>query len=520
VPTPTSEQLAAASFPHETGAIDVYETHLSIVVLTGEFAYKIKKAVRLDFIDTTSLERRRELCEEELRLNRRYAPELYLSVVPLTLESNRFHFGGTGVPIEYAVQMRQFDRQQELQALLDANAVGAAEIAKLAELLADFQGAAATLNEPEFWGTDAFLRKARENVASVARRAPRIDADADALQLNRWTEAALVRQLDVLRERERHGLVRECHGDLHSRNVVRWRSALIPFDCIEFDVELRFIDVLNDIAFLVMDLIDRDRDDLAFTLLNRYLERTGDYGGMDLLPCYLTYRALVRAKVELIALEQHPDSSESRQRALSLLQTALRITRPNVPTLILMHGVSGSGKSWLSEQLVPRVPALRIRSDLERKRLAGLAPLAQQTSAANERIYSIEFNERTYGHLLDCARACLRAKVSTIVDAAFLKAHERRAFATLAREESARFLILACHADLTTLAERIEQRHAARNDPSDADRSVLQRQLETMLPFDQDELAHVMRVDTRDHDEVSRALERACDVDRPINVPD
>lgn len=509
-PTPISERLATASFPHKTGAFAIFETHLSIVVLTGEFAYKIKKAVRLDFIDTTSLEHRRELCEEELRLNRRYAPELYLSVVPLTIESNRLRFGGSGTAIEYAVHMRQFDRQEELQALLNANAVEAAEIAELAERLADFHGAASVLNESCFRGTDAFLRKARENVASVVRQASRIHADTEALQLARWTETALANQLDSLRERERRGFIRECHGDLHSRNVVRWQGTLVPFDCIEFDPELRFIDVLSDIAFLVMDIIHRHRNDLAFTLLNRYLERTGDYGSMDLLPSYLTYRALVRAKVELVTLQQNPDSSESLERASSLLQTALRITQRDAPTLILMHGLTGSGKSWLSQQLVPRVPALRIRSDLERKRLVGLAPLAQRTSAIDRRIYSVEFNERTYGHLLNCAGACLRAKLSTIVDAAFLEAHARRAFAALARQERARFLILACHADPATLAKRIEQRRAARNDPSDADKAVLQFQLDKMLPFHHDELANVVWIDTRDRDQVSRALERTC----------
>lgn len=502
----SAQQLATARFPHATRAISVRETHLSLVVLTGDFVYKVKKALELDFIDTTDLEQRRALCEAELRLNRRYAEELYLRVVPIGRESNRLVFDGEGPAVEYAVQMRQFSSDEELQALLESRSVGVEDLTRLAERIADFHRAADVLpHAAAFTGTDSFMRKARENVASVVRKAGLLDATDTAAALEQWTQARLRADIELLRQRERDGCVRECHGDLHTGNIVRWRGELIPFDCIEFDPELRYIDVLSDVAFLVMDLIVRERTDLAFAFLNRYLERTGDYPGASLLPSYLVYRALVRAKVELITLEQTPSSERARATASALLAYAQRTSRSRTPILILMHGASGSGKSWLSTQLLTRQPALRIRSDLERKRLAGQDPF-DHNAPADAQIYSLAFNERTYNRLAECARACLRAGLDTIVDAAFLKQDERARFAQLASAEGAGFAILSCHADQATLAERIARRRAARNDPSDATEEVMRQQLRTMEPIAQDEQAHTLAIDTREPNAVEHAL--------------
>ncbi|NLG77667.1 MAG: AAA family ATPase [Xanthomonadaceae bacterium] len=502
----TREQLAAARFRHATGAIQVRETHLSYVVLTGSIAYKIKKAVALDFIDTTSLERRRQLCEDELRLNRRYASDLYLRVVPITLHAGTLHFDGTGPAIEYAVAMRQFDPGDELDALLRADAVNESDLAALADCIADFHRRASPLDAPDGRGTQAFVRKARENIASLSGRIDAVRDETDVTRLEHWTETVLAQEAARLEARERNGFVRECHGDLHCGNVVRWRGALVPFDCIEFDPELRFIDVINDVAFLAMDLIAKQRGDLAATLLNRYLERTGDYAGIALLPCYVVYRALVRTKVELIALEQRPKAVEHGERASAYLQAAVSFAYPRrKPTLIIMHGASGSGKSWLSARLVAKLPAIRVRSDLERKRLAGLDAF-DHGAASDPRIYTLEFNDRTYAHLSDCARDCLYGGTSVIVDAAFLKARERDAFRALAQSLNVPFAIVSCSADPETLAARIASRRDARNDPSDADEDVMRRQLETMERLSDEERAYVIEIDTRNDDALEHVL--------------
>lgn len=505
------DQLIHASFPHEAQTLELRETHLSYVLLTGQFAYKVKKALKLDFVDASTLERRRRLCEEELRLNRRYAPDLYLSVVPITADRGTLRFGGEGPPIEYAVQMRQFDPKLELPALLRDNAVDIVQLTDLADRIAAFHAAALPLRDAGDRGMRWFLDKAQENLASLLARAKHLGEEVRMAKIEAWTRRTLSEKAEQLRERERRGSIRECHGDLHCGNVVRWEGRLIPFDCIEFDPELRFIDVLNDVAFLVMDLMTRGRADLAFGFLSRYLERTGDYSGVPLLPTYLVYRALVRAKVELTAFEQHPEASDILERAHAYIDTAASIIQPTNPaTLVIMHGASGSGKSWLSAQLVPALRALRVRSDLERKRLAGIDPFDPDARPSQD-IYTLDFNERTYDYMRECARACLQSGISTIVDAAFLRTHERRAFAELAREHGASFLIVSCQAEEATLVSRIAARRAARNDPSDADEAVMRQQLRTMEPFVEDELPHVLQVGTHAPDALrtvrSRVLE-------------
>lgn len=507
----TQTELLTASFPHAVGNISLRETHLSIVVLTGELAYKIKKAVKLEFIDASTLEQRRRLCEEELRLNRRIAPDLYLDVTPVSRGVAGLEFGGGGEPIEYAVRMRQFGASDELHALLAAHAVSPDEVARLGTRVAEFHRGAARLEASALEATRAFLDAVRANLEGVDQRAARVNAAPQAAELRRFMERELSARLERLRDREREGAVRECHGDLHARNIVRWRSELMPFDCLEFDPALRFIDPLSDVAFLVMDFLHYDRLDLGFAFLNRWLEASGDYAALDLLPCYLEHRALVRAKVNLIEVEQHPGNAEARSRALARLRTAKRVAELRTPTLIVMHGASGSGKSWLSERLAPEIGAVRIRSDLERKRLAGLDPLAPRASELNAGIYTLEFNERTYDRLLECARASLRGRLSTIIDAAFLKRSERDAFAELAQESRARFRIVTCRADPDTLAARIEARRAAAADPSDATVEVLRHQLGAMQPFGAEEETHVIEADTRDPDVLNDVIRRVSE---------
>lgn len=507
MPDISRQRLANAVFPDSVGEIRVRETHLSFVVLTGKRAYKIKKSLKLDFIDTSSLERRRELCGEELRLNRRFAPELYLRVVPITIEQDTLHFDGEGDPVEYAVEMRQFDSSEELPALLESRAIDEEDIGALADRIAEFHRSAAVLDSGMSAGTQAYIGHVRDNLAGLAALIGAVRGEDELARLQQWTEGHLSQEAERLQAREDAGFVRECHGDLHSGNIVRWRGALIPFDCIEFDASLRFIDVLNDVAFLVMDLMVRNRRDLAFTLLSRYLERTGDYSGVPMLPAHIVYRALVRSKVELIAFQQS-DAPACAGRARSYFHMALSIAYPAArPTLIIMHGASGSGKSWLSAQLVSRLRAVRIRSDLERKRIAGIDPF-DRSHTSNAQIYSLEFNERTYAHLLECARACLLGGLNTIVDAAFLKVGERREFAALARAQGASFLIVSCHADEETLAARIASRRTARNDPSDADEQVMRRQLETMQPLAEDERSHSIEINTQAGDAITHVLER------------
>jgi predicted kinase len=305
--------------------------------------------------------------------------------------------------------------------------------------------------------------------------------------------------------REQQGFIRECHGDLHAGNVVRLNRRLVPFDCLEFDPKLRFIDPINDLAFLAMDLMSQQRTDLAFALLSRYLEVSGDYEALRLLPFYAVYRALVRAKVDaLSAMQLRERRGEFLGRMLRRLHAASTWIDRKTPTLILMHGPSGSGKSWLSERLVPALNAVRVRSDVERKRLAGVADTQSATTKLPEGCHSPEFNARTYSHVTDCASHCLRAGFTTIVDAASLDAADRKKFRTLAARLSVRYLIVSCVAPPAVLAQRVACRTLANNDASDADAAILQHQLHDFQSIAGDEARHAVCIDTQRHDAIDR----------------
>ena len=296
--------LLGAAFPHPVTQLQLKQTHISWVLLTGPFAYKIKKPVRYDFIDASTLERRKFLCEEELRLNRRFAPDLYVEVVAIVAGKGRLSVGGRGNPLEFAVKMRQFDPSQELAELLARDGVTAQDMRSLADTVADshIRAAVAPANGP--YGTFPKVQAPILGNFELLRRHLGGEAERTSLeQLAVWTYDSLARLKPLIQSRLQSGDVRECHGDLHARNIVRWQQHWLPFDCLEFDPELRWIDVMADTAFLFMDLVSRRREDLACEFLSRYLEETGDYAGLRLLPLYASHYALVRAKVDALGAE-------------------------------------------------------------------------------------------------------------------------------------------------------------------------------------------------------------------------
>ena len=497
-PLQIEELLRAQAYPHPVNGLALRETHISWVILTGPVAYKVKKPVHFAFIDATTLARRHHYCSEELRLNRRLAPELYEQVVAITRTDGQASIGGTGPVVEYAVRMKQFSEAAELPSLLARHDVSPGEFVALGELLARFHQSAAVAawagkHDKTEQMYEAVLGNLGQLVASVAE-------PALTPTLNRLVDWSLdqARALEPLfQQREQSGFIREGHGDLHCANIVRSRGRLTPFDCIEFDPRLRWIDVINDIAFLVMDLVSHDRTDLAFAMLSRYLETTGDYESIRLLPFYAVYRALVRAKVDVLTAQQVlARAGEFRLRLHERIRAAVHWTEHRQPALVLMHGLSGSGKSWLSEQMVSAVPAIRLRSDIERKRLAGLEATTRTAAQLRQGLYSPELSHRTYSRLADCAETCLRAGLSVIVDAAFLEAADRELFTTLATRMRVPWLIVSCHADSETLARRIRERSQHAADASDADLAILATQLKSAQPLSETERAQAVTADT------------------------
>jgi len=496
----SGERLIAAlrdprCYPHPTQRIDMRETHISWVLLTGDYAYKIKKPIKLSFLDFSTLPLRKFYCEEELRLNRRFAPEMYLGVVAITGTADAPKVDQTGEAIDYAVKLKQFSAADELTSLVAARQVGCDDLAEFGLSLARIHAALpmAGSAQPQSWLATVAL-----NIADLLQLLPTQRERVTAIDatVRQWQQQLR----PLIDERFHNHAVRECHGDLHIGNVVRFAGHLTPFDCIEFDAALRDIDVLNDAAFLFMDLIAHQRLDLAYCFLNAWLEHSGDYLSLPLLPYYAMHRALVRAKVAAL---QSP-----RSDSVELYLTAAeRYVHFNKPRLILTCGLSGSGKTWLSKHLSPRLPAIHVRSDVERKRLAGLDALTSSRSPLGAGIYTKAFNTRTYERLLDCARAALTAHQSVIVDAAFLRHDERTLFASLAHATHSAFTILHCAAPTTTLQARILQRTLAGSDASEATPKVLTEQIEYWEPFTTDETPHVLHIDT-DRDAVESIVER------------
>ncbi len=343
--------LYERAYAHPVENIRLLDTHISWVILTGNFAYKIKKPIKLEFLDFSSLEQRRHFCEEELRLNRRWARDLYVEVVPISGSFEDPKVGGGGEPIEYAVKMVQFPQSAQLDAQLDAGLLTEADMIALAERIAAQHGTIPACTQLSEKDTVRLVRHPMlENIEHLKQH-----VSWDELQgLSAWTGNNLQELWSTLIQRQEEGFVRECHGDLHLANLVRLPSGISAFDCLEFNAELRNIDVISDVSFLVMDLISRGRQDLAYSFINRYLECTGDYAGMSVFGLYFVYHALIRAKIAAIHSLERSEESD-RQRDLDEMShycsVARRFTETSRPCLILMHGFSGSGKTWLSQQL-------------------------------------------------------------------------------------------------------------------------------------------------------------------------
>lgn len=491
------ELLTPTAFPHPVTQLKVLETDVSWVILTGRFAYKVTKAVREDGIDAATAVQRHHLCLEALRLNRRLAPDVYLDVVAITREDRRLRIGGPGPTVEYAIKMQQFDASQYLSVLLDSGTVSDGEIVELARRLARFHSnAAKAARSPHYEYTEQLRKSVLGNLALLISH---IDTETILPTIGSvidWTHDYLHDSLATLRTREASGFIRECHGDLHARNIVLWQDQLTPLHCVEFDPTLRWIDVMSDVAFLVMDLAAHDRRDLAYTFLDAYLETSGDYEGVRAFAFYAVYRALVRAMVDSLSVEHAERGDALRLRMRKRVKTASEFMERPGPALIVMHGPSGSGKSWLSGQLIQKLEAVCIRSDVERQRIANAHTVDSCAADPKRDLYTPEINHRTYARLVECAENCLEGGVNTIVDAAFLKSADRSKFYDLARRRGIPYVILSCEPDHAALTQPIERRIRAGSETSNTGISALKQQLQLMDPLSKEEQSHLIAADT------------------------
>ncbi|WP_277184180.1 AAA family ATPase [Caballeronia sp. BR00000012568055] len=464
----------ASTYPHPAGRVERVETHISIVYLAGRFAYKIKKPVDLGFVDFSRASARYRACEDECRLNRRFAPRIYLRVVAIVRRGRALRIKGTGVSVEHAVVMRRFDGKRIFADLIDAGGLDGETIERTAVDIANFHRHAPRIPPRRAYGASDFCaHQLRSVISDLHTVAPRLIPE----DLTDWCEAELVRLDAHFEQRREQGFVRECHGDLHVQNIVLHGSRPLIFDCIEFDAGLRWIDVASDVAFFVMDLEAHGRNDLAARALSAWLLTTGDYAGLEAWRFYVVYRALVRALVE--SLKRHTD--EARR----YVRTATRAARGGSPYLLLCHGYSGSGKSAASAALARVIGAVRIVSDIERKRVTPFA--APRGGRLPREAYNPVAIDQHYDHLLELTRNVLDAGIAAIVDATFLLRAHRERFMELARALRVPVLILDFVAPRSTLFARVASRACSQDGPSDADVVVLKQQFLNAEPLECDE---------------------------------
>jgi aminoglycoside phosphotransferase family enzyme/predicted kinase len=483
-------------YAHTTAQIKLIETHLSWVFLTGDYVYKVKKPVNFDFVDFSTLERRLYFCHEEVRCNALFAPELYLGVVCIVrragevLVVSKAEHGDEIV--DYAVQMYQFDDALQADKLLQAGQLTLQEMREfgvrlgsqhlsLPELTADYRPGEAILDNFDTLHKIPEVAPYREKL----------------VQLEHQARAELKRYADLLNDRREQHWVRECHGDLHLSNLARLSHGITAFDCLEFDESLRHIDFWCDAGFLFMDCCNRDRADLAYAFVDGYLSATVDYQGLLLLPMFAAYRSVVRAKIAGLRFAQAHEP-EVQEKLIAHLNWPLnRLKRP-LGRIYVTCGLSGSGKSYWAERLLPTLPALRLRSDLWRKASHGLSSRADSGSSLGSGLYAADQSEAVYVELGQLAGALAERREHVIVDVAALRHSQRQILYEAAAEVGAQITLLYFTAPKPVLRERITQRYVSGEDPSEADHAVLNWQLENFEAPRADE--HAVHLDSTNLD--------------------
>lgn len=473
-----------ALYDHPVTEFATIETHISWIILTGAYAYKIKKPVGFGFIDFTTLEKRKFYCEEELRLNRRFSDHLYLKVIAIRGSHTHPQLSGEGKIIEYAVLMKEFPQSLLVSHYADSRLLTAEHIDSIASVIAGFHTSAPrAASSSAYGGRDSIIKWNHENFHHLEAVIADGLLPAYYQSLKNWCSEQENRLKPIMLQRHQNGWIRECHGDLHLNNMVLIDNQCTPFDCIEFNDELRWIDTMSEIAFVVMDLQAKGHETFAWHFLNRYLMITGDYSGLSMLAYYAVYRALVRAKVEALSVDKQEFS-----QSLHYLDITQSWIKPKSPVLVCMHGLSGSGKSTVAENLSSRLGAIHIRSDVERKRLFDLVATADSDSLTGQGIYTNDASRRTYDRLAELAENLLSLGFNVIVDAANLKCEQRELFKRLAKKGDTPHLLISCEASEQVLQQRITQRLKRGTDASEADCSVLAGQIKTQQVLSIEEL--------------------------------
>lgn len=510
-----------AAYPHPVDIVETHQTHISAVFLAGPYAYKVKKPLDLGFLDFTQLDRRRHFCEEEVRLNRRLTPDVYLGVVPITLQCGGLRVGGHGEPVEWAVQMRRLPATHTLRARLAAGEDLLSVLPPLGRHVARFHHRATAGPEIAASGRwEVVAGNALENYAQAAPLAGRTVSPAVLTRLEARTRSVLNELRPLIEERAARGVPRDTHGDLHLDHVYwfpeRPNGARFDIiDCIEFNERFRHADPVADLAFLVMDLEFHGRPAWARTLADAWFEARNDEQGRELLAFYTAYRAAVRGKVDSFEVVEREVPGSERGRALAsarahwLLALGLLELPGKKPALVCVGGLPGTGKSTLARGLAEQAGFTVIASDPVRKELAGLTQETGAPARFGEGIYTAVWNERTYSECLHRARQGLLEGHRVLVDASFREEHRRREFLDEARRLAVPGRLLLCGCGEQEVRRRLACR---RGGPSDADWEVYQAARCAWQPLvpDTAACAQEIRTDGPAEESLAQAMAELC----------
>lgn len=494
LPPLIQQMLRPTFYPHGvTKPIRLMQTHVSYVLLTGDYAYKVKKPVDFGFLDYSTLEKRHHFCQEELRLNRRTAAKIYLDVLPITENQGTYYLGGDiETPVEYVVKMRQFPQDALLSHLFAQGLLDEGLLRRLAEQIAAFHLAAETNDHIRSFGEIAQIRQSidenyDQTVAYIG--GPQTQPQFD--ETKAYSDRFFAEREDLFRQRREQNWIRACHGDLHLNNICYWQGQLLPFDCIEFNEPFRYVDVMFDIAYIMMDLNAKGRTDLSAPFLSHYVEQTGDWEGLAVLPLYVSRQSYVRAKVTSFLLNDpaisETDKAQAEATAATYYRLAWQMTQPTQGRIVIMAGLSGSGKSTTAREVSRHLGAIHIRSDAVRKHLAGV-PL---TERGDNSLYTPEMSQKTYDRLLDLGLMLAQEGYAVVLDAKYDRQAHRQAVREKTQAANLPLQVMYCDAPRDVLRSRLQARTG---DIADATAEILASQ--SMEPFTPEEQPFVTMIDT------------------------
>jgi uncharacterized protein len=509
LPDLIQQMLQPGFYPHQVQEpIRLIQTHCSYVLLTGDFVYKVKKSINFGFLNYSTLELRQNFCHEELRLNQRGAAELYLEVLPITQAGEKYQLAGSGEAVEYTLKMQEFPDDGLFTTMFEQGKLGEAEIAELGRVVAAYHSQIQTNEYISSFGEVPQVRASiDQNYDQTVNYVGGPQTAKQFEETKKYTDNFFATKTELFKSRVAGNFIRECHGDLHLRNICLWHDQILLFDCIEFNEPFRFVDVMYEVAFTVMDLEAKQRQDLANVFLNTYIEQTGDWEGLQLLPLYQSRQAYVRAKVTSFLLDDPgvpaDAKAEASQTAAAYYQQAWKYTQPRQGKLILMSGVSGSGKSTTGKYLAQQLGAIHLRSDAVRKHLGGV-PLYEKGSSD---LYSAEMTEKTYSRLLKLGILLADQGYTVILDAKYDRQNLRGDVIKAATAQQIPLQIIQCTAPVEILKERLEKRQSESTyrgnsfsgkvgDIADATADLLTSQLQQMESFTDAEKIYVKILNT------------------------